>query len=61
MSWQNVRPVALAVVQRDEEVLLAEHHDLDEDYWFYRPLGGAIEFASTVARSSFGSLKKNST
>lgn len=44
MSWQKVRPVALAVVRRGEEVLLSEHHDPGEDYWFYRPLGGAIEF-----------------
>ena len=44
MTWQDIRPVALAVVRRDEEVLLAEHYDPEEDYQFYRPLGGAIEF-----------------
>ena len=44
MSWQQVRPVALAVVRRDEQALLAHHYDPEADYEFYRPLGGAIEF-----------------
>jgi ADP-ribose pyrophosphatase YjhB (NUDIX family) len=44
MTWQQVRPVALAVVRRGEEVLLARHYDPGEDYHFYRPVGGAIEF-----------------
>lgn len=44
MTWRDVRPVALAVVRRDEEVLLARHYDPGEDYHFYRPIGGAIEF-----------------
>ncbi|WP_135820328.1 NUDIX hydrolase [Halostella litorea] len=44
MSWRDVRPVALAVVRRDGRILLAEHYDPAEDYTFYRPVGGAIEF-----------------
>ena len=44
MSWQDIRPLALAVVRRDEELLLAEHYDSAEEYTFYRPIGGGIEF-----------------
>ena len=44
MTWRDVRPVALAVVRRGEELLLAEHYDPAEEYTFYRPIGGGIEF-----------------
>ncbi|WP_121821877.1 NUDIX hydrolase [Halostella salina] len=45
MSWRDVRPVALAVVRRqDGRNLLAEHYDPAEEYTFYRPIGGGIEF-----------------
>ncbi|MFB6218013.1 MAG: NUDIX domain-containing protein [Halobacteriaceae archaeon] len=44
MSWREIRPVALGVVCRGEELLLAEHRDPTAGERFYRPLGGAIEF-----------------
>ena len=44
MTWRDIRPVALAVVRRDDEVLLARHYDPGADYEFYRPIGGGIEF-----------------
>lgn len=44
MSWRDVRPVALAVVRRDDEILLARHYDPGEEYEFFRPIGGGIEF-----------------
>lgn len=44
MSWRDVRPVALGVPTRGEEVLLAEHRDPAADETFYRPVGGGVEF-----------------
>lgn len=44
MSSQTIRPVALGVIRRGEEVLVSELYDPNEDYHFYRPLGGGIEF-----------------
>jgi ADP-ribose pyrophosphatase YjhB (NUDIX family) len=44
MSSQTIRVVALGVIRRGEEILVSELHDPDDDYRFYRPLGGEIEF-----------------
>ncbi len=58
MTWQKIRPVAVAAVTRprvdaergpesapgDVEVLLAEHYDPGEGDTFYRPPGGGLEF-----------------
>lgn len=44
MSSRTIRVVALGVIQRGEELLVSELYDPDEDYHFYRPLGGGIEF-----------------
>lgn len=40
----TIRPVALGVIRRGEELLVSELYDPNEDYRFYRPLGGGIEF-----------------
>lgn len=44
MSWEQIRPVALGVPFRDDEILLARHHDEVAELEFYRPLGGGVEF-----------------
>jgi ADP-ribose pyrophosphatase YjhB (NUDIX family) len=44
MSSRTIRVVALGVIWRGEELLVSELYDPDEDYHFYRPLGGGIEF-----------------
>ena len=53
-SWRDVRPVALGVPVRGDEVLLAEHRDPSLGETFYRPVGGGVEFGErsveTVAR-----------
>jgi len=43
-DWRDIRPVALGVVRRDDEVLLARHVDPQTDEEFYRPLGGGFDF-----------------
>ncbi len=51
---QRVRPLALAIIWRGDEILVAENRDDVKQRTFYRPLGGKIEFgeygAATVVR-----------
>jgi len=44
MSWREIRPVAVGVAFRGDEVLLSRLRDEEADETFYRPIGGAIEF-----------------
>ncbi|MEU5780930.1 NUDIX hydrolase [Micromonospora lupini] len=44
----SIRPIALAVPRRGEDLLVFEHHDSTNDEIFYRPLGGGIEFGETA-------------
>ncbi len=44
MSWRDIRPIALGIVWRDDELLVFEGYDPAEDETFYRLLGGGIEF-----------------
>ncbi|WP_433799138.1 NUDIX hydrolase [Actinomycetospora sp. CA-084318] len=39
-----IRPLALGVVRRGDDLLLLEGHDAVRGLTFYRPLGGGIEF-----------------
>jgi ADP-ribose pyrophosphatase YjhB (NUDIX family) len=41
MAWDRIRPIALALIRRDDEILVGRH-ETGEDV-FYRPLGGGIE------------------
>lgn len=43
MSWRDIRPLAVGVPRRDDELLLSRLHD-GSDGTFYRPIGGALEF-----------------
>jgi ADP-ribose pyrophosphatase YjhB (NUDIX family) len=44
----KIRPIALAVPRRGEDLLVLENHDPTKDQTFYRPLGGGIEFGETA-------------
>lgn len=44
MSWREIRPVALGVVRRGDELLVGEDSDPATAETFYRLLGGGIEF-----------------
>jgi ADP-ribose pyrophosphatase YjhB (NUDIX family) len=39
-----IRPVAICILRRDDEILVVEARDESRDLTFYRPLGGGIEF-----------------
>jgi ADP-ribose pyrophosphatase YjhB (NUDIX family) len=44
----KIRPIALAVPRRGDDILVFEYHDPTKDQTFYRPLGGGIEFGETA-------------
>ena len=44
----SIRPIALAVPRRGEDLLVFEYHDPTKDQTFYRPLGGGIDFGETA-------------
>src|SRR5215813_1202705 len=41
---KRIRPLAICVFRRDGRILVAEGYDSVKDEYFYRPLGGGIEF-----------------
>jgi 8-oxo-dGTP pyrophosphatase MutT (NUDIX family) len=41
---RRVRPLAICVFRHDDRILVAEGYDPVRDQYFYRPLGGGIEF-----------------
>lgn len=41
---QHIRPLALAIIRRGDQVFVNESYDSVRDETFYRPLGGKIEF-----------------
>ncbi len=47
MSQNNVRGLAIAIIRRDNEILVVPYYDTKKDEHFYRPLGGGIEFGET--------------
>lgn len=48
MTRATIRPIALAVIRRDENLLVFEGRDPVKQQTFYRPLGGGIEFGETA-------------
>jgi len=44
----TIRPIALAVPRRGDDLLVFEYHDPTKDQTFYRPLGGGIDFGETA-------------
>ena len=51
MSWQDIRPITLGIIRRDDEMLLQEIEDPESGELMYRPLGGGIEFGETTSEA----------
>src|SRR6266508_835624 len=41
---KRIRPLAICVIRHHDRILVAEGYDSIKDEYFYRPLGGGIEF-----------------
>jgi 8-oxo-dGTP pyrophosphatase MutT (NUDIX family) len=44
MNKNVVRPIAICVIRRNDDIFVFEGHDFVKGETFYRPLGGGIEF-----------------
>ena len=44
VSHRFIRPIAICVFRRDGQTLVSEGYDSVKESFFYRPLGGSIEF-----------------
>jgi 8-oxo-dGTP pyrophosphatase MutT (NUDIX family) len=47
MKKKRIRPLAICVFRHHNRILVAEGYDSVKDEYFYRPLGGGIEFGET--------------
>jgi 8-oxo-dGTP pyrophosphatase MutT (NUDIX family) len=47
MKKKRIRPLAICVFRHNDRILVAEGYDAVKDEYFYRPLGGGIEFGET--------------
>lgn len=44
MKKRRIRPLAICVFRHNDRILVAEGYNSVKDEYFYRPLGGGIEF-----------------
>ncbi|WP_040979518.1 NUDIX hydrolase [Oceanobacillus jeddahense] len=44
MRKGTIRPIAICLFKKDETILVAEGYDSVKENFFYRPIGGGIEF-----------------
>lgn len=47
----SIRPLALAIVRRGDDLLVFKGRDKVKDEVYHRPLGGGIEFGETAAEA----------
>lgn len=51
MKANKIRPLAICVFRHEGRILAAKGYDDHKKQYFYRPLGGAIEFGETSAET----------
>jgi 8-oxo-dGTP pyrophosphatase MutT (NUDIX family) len=47
----QIRPIAICIFRREDQILVAEWYDPSKGHHFYRPLGGSIEFGEHGRRT----------
>jgi 8-oxo-dGTP pyrophosphatase MutT (NUDIX family) len=47
MKKRRIRPLAICVFRHNDRILVAEGYDSVKEEYFYRPLGGGIEFGES--------------
>ena len=47
----QIRPIAICIFRRNDHILVAEGYDPVKDEYFYRPLGGGIEFGENSVQA----------
>ena len=51
MRQGQIRPIAICIFRREDQILVAEWYDTVKEQFFYRPLGGMIEFGERAERT----------
>lgn len=46
-KFKEIRPVVLGIAKHGNKLLVSEGYDSKKDYYFYRCIGGGIEFQET--------------
>lgn len=46
-----IRPLVICIFQKGDKILVAEGYDSIRDDYFYRPIGGGIEFGETSSEA----------
>jgi len=49
MKMQRIRPLAICVFRNEDRILVNQGYDSVKDEYFYRPLGGGIDFGEPSA------------
>lgn len=51
MKKKRIRPLSICVFRHNDHILVAEGYDAVKEEYFYRPLGGGIEFGESSAET----------
>ncbi|MDY0095801.1 MAG: NUDIX hydrolase [Candidatus Vecturithrix sp.] len=58
MSVPRIRPLALCIFQKDQQILVYEGYDPVKQETFYRPLGGGIEFGEQSTQTAVREMRE---
>lgn len=51
MKKGKIRPLVICIFQNDDSILVAEGYDSVKDEYYYRPIGGGIEYGEKSAEA----------
>ena len=55
---KRIRPLAICIFRNRDRILVAEGYDSVKDEYFYRPLGGGIEFGESSVETICRELRE---
>lgn len=58
MSMPHIRPLALCIFQKNQQILVHEGYDPVKQETFYRPLGGGIEFGEQSTQTAVREMQE---
>lgn len=58
MKKGRIRPLVICIFQKDDTILVAEGYDPVKDDYFYRPIGGGIEYGEKSAEALIREIRE---